>query len=361
MENKKIGFEQFATAAAVSVFSPISRLLPKSALETAGRACWLGPLLAFLPLLGICFAVRSLLKGEERGLFGALEATLGKCLGRIVAAIMFLWIIFYGGFLIRSGAERYLSAVYKNGKLWFFVITIAGSAMIAALGRLASTVRLAQLAARILGAAVAVLAVLGAADLKTQNLLPVNLAESGAIALSALPALNVGCSWVFLGFISGAVAPGGRGGKSIVKWAVYALLIMLAVTVLTVGILGPQVASSQQYPFFVLISNLKLFNIIERIEPMAVLLWMLTDFVFIALLMMSAGEAVHCLLPYPGRRGLTAACAAAMTASAFFAVGDIVTFAFISERLVPVVNLFFSAIFLPFLALIKNLKKRGKK
>ena len=63
MTEGKITFRQFAAAAAVSTFSPISRLLPKSGLEVAGKACWMGPLLAFLPVLGLCFAVKSLLRG----------------------------------------------------------------------------------------------------------------------------------------------------------------------------------------------------------------------------------------------------------------------------------------------------------
>ena len=77
MKENKIGFSQFAAAAAVSAFSPISRMLPKAVLETAGRACWTVPLLCFLPLLGFCFALKLL--GFEELVLPALMVLAMPC------------------------------------------------------------------------------------------------------------------------------------------------------------------------------------------------------------------------------------------------------------------------------------------
>lgn len=345
----------------VSTFSPISRLLPKVGLEIAGRACWIGPLLAFLPLLCLCFLIKNLLAGEERGLCGALETALGKWAGRIVSVLLGLWIIFYGGFLIRSGAERYLSTVYKDEALWFYLITIGGTALIAALGRVRSISRMAQLCAAIVGAALIILFALGLPDIKKYYLLPVNVLEGGHIAASALPALNVATSWVFLSFLSGYVMPESYKKRTLVKWAAYIIVMIEIVVVATVGALGPKLSESQPYPFFVLISNLKVFNIFERIEPVTVMIWVLTDFVFIAMLMMSSGEIGKNIAGGRSRRWPVLVSAALMIVVSFVITGNAFEFAFVSEKLIPIVNLSLAAVIMPVLCLIKKIKKEEKR
>jgi len=345
----------------VSTFSPISRMLPKSGLEVAGKACWVAPLLSFLPLLVLCSVMKSLLREEERGLCGALELTLGKWAGRVAALILGAWVVFYGGFLVRSGAERYISTVYKDEKLWVFIFTIAGVALAGALGSVRSMARMAQLCAAIVGFTLIILLVLGLPDMKKHYLLPVNVLDAKSIAASSLPVFNVATSWVFIAFLSGHVRRGSRQRGAVLRWSAYIIMLMLVVIVSTVGVLGPGLSESQQYPFFALISNLKVFNIFERIEPVTVMIWVLTDFVFIALLMMSAGEVGRCVTGCRSRTLPVLIAAAGMIAVAFVITKSAFEFVFVSYKLIPLVNLGVAAILMPVLAVIKKVKKVEKR
>jgi len=361
VREEKITFSQFAAAAAVSAFSPISRLLPKSALEVAGKSAWVAPLLSFLPLLLLCTILKGLLRDEECGLCGALESALGKWAGRVIAVILGAWVIFYGGFLIRSGAERYISTVYKDEKLWVFIFTIALVALVGALGSVRSISRMAQICAAIVGSTMVILLMLGLPDMERYYLLPVNALDAGRIGASMLPVFNVATSWVLLTFLSGYVRPGSRCRGSILRWSAYIIMLMLVVIVATVGVLGPEMSESQQYPFFVLISNLKVFNIFERIEPVTVMIWVLTDFVFVAMLMMSAGEVGRNVTGCRSRALPVFVSAAAMIAVAFVITKSAFEFVFVSYKLIPIVNLVVAAFFMPMLAIIKKLKKDKKR
>ena len=361
MKENKIGFSQFAAAAAVSAFSPISRMLPKAVLETAGRACWTVPLLCFLPLIGFCFALKLLLEGEERGLCGALESVLGKWAGRIAALLLGGWVIFYGAFLIRSGAERYISTVYKDEELWVFVLTVGGVALAGALGSVRAIARMGQLGAAIVGAIVVVLLVLALPDMEKHYLLPLSVRNAGGVAAALPSAFNAATGWVFVAFLSGHVCEGSRRRGAIVRWCAYIIMLMLIVIIATVGVLGPNVAGSQRYPFFALISNLKVFNLLERIEPVTVMIWVLTDFVFIALLMMAVGEVGRHAVGMKSGRPAVLIAAAAMMGCAFPVGRDAFSFDFVSFVLVPAVNLVIAAVFLPILAIIKKLKKDKKR
>ena len=361
MKENKIGFSQFAAAAAVSAFSPVSRMLPKTVLETAGRACWIAPLLCFLPLLAFCSALRLLLEGEERGLCGALESVLGKWAGRVTALLLGGWVIFYGGFLIRSGAERYISTVYKDEELWVFVLTVGGTALAGALGSVRALARMGQLGATLVGVVAVVLLTLALPDMEKHYLLPLSVRDVGGAAVSLLPAFNAATGWVFVAFLAGYVREGSRRRGAIVRWCAYIIMLMLIVIVATVGVLGPNVAGSQRYPFFALISNLKVFNLLERIEPVTVMIWVLTDFVFIALLMMSAGEVGRNVVGMKSRRPAVLVAAVGMMVPAFLVSRDAFTFTFESYTLVPAVNLVVAAVLLPILAIIKKLKKDKKR
>lgn len=310
-------------------------------------------------LLGL--AAKSLLKDEPRGLCGALEGVLGRRAGRIASLTLGLWTAFYGGFLIRSGAERYISTVYKDEQLWVFVFTIGGVALAAALGRVRSAARMGQVCAAIIGGVLVLLLLLGMPDVKKHYLLPVNPLDAGYIAVSALPVLNTATGWVFLCFLSGYIVPGSCRKRTLVKWAAYIVMLAEAVTVGTVGVLGPETAESLRYPFFALISDLRVFNIFERIEPVTVMIWVLTDMVFIALLMMSAGEVGRSAVGSRSRRWPVVTAALLMMAVAFVIGGDAFSLVTLSERLIPGINLLIAVILLPVLALIKKVKKVEKR
>ena len=62
------------------------------------------------------------------------------------------------------------------------------------------------------------------------------------------------------------------------------------VTVLTVAALSPRLAAAAGSPFFVAIRDLSLFGFIERIESVAITLWVLSDILWLAVLLAGAGE-----------------------------------------------------------------------
>ncbi len=361
MKENKISVGQFASIAAVSAFVPISRVMPGMGLRIAGESCWIGVLLTFLPLLAVCFSFKSLLSGEDRGLCGAFETVLGKWPGKILSVLIAAWMIFYGGFLVRSGAERYISTVYKNGQLWVFIITIVGVSLVAALGRVCSLSRMAQICAAILGAALLFIFFLSTQDMKKHYLLPLNIMDSGRIGLSVLPALNAATSWVFIGFLSGYVRPQPKSKSVLVKWAAYIIIVMEIVVVAAVGVIGPELAESQQYPFYTLISNLKIFNILERIEPVAVVIWVLTYFVYIAALIMAVGEVGRNVVGSKKRSCFVVLAAVGMVVVAGVVAGNSFALAPLSETIVPLVNLVFAVILVPIFSIIKKKKKDEKR
>ena len=74
-----MSFRQYMAAVGVSLFSPVTRLLPKAVLEPAGFSGWIAPLAALPLLLGLVWLMGRLLtlEGRKVGLGDALLARLG--------------------------------------------------------------------------------------------------------------------------------------------------------------------------------------------------------------------------------------------------------------------------------------------
>ena len=360
MRDDTVSFRQFAVTGALLTLSPASRLLPAAALKLGGRSSWLAAVPAFGALLLLLLAAKVLLKGSG-SLFAVLEETLGHIGGRAATVLICLWLSFYCGFILRSGAERLLSTVYESGTLWFFLLSMAAAALVPALCRVSTAARAAELSALVLMPVLLLLFCFALPEVKGEYLLPVDPTEAGGVAAAALPMLDACTLWVYLGFLGKYQKKKSFSSAAALRWAALAMAAALLTFLCTVGILGPESAKRQQYPFFVMVSNIRFFNVLERVEPLIVLIWVLTDQALLSMLLLSAAEGLRDSFGLNSRRVPALACAALMTLCSFLLVGNAFELEPLSERAIPIVNLCLTVPGLLLLLLIKKVKKGEKK
>ena len=130
-----------------SMISPLFRQVPRSVLAWAGA--WTVPAVlvgvgAFLLTVAAAGALWSRW-GRGEGLGEALLRSLGNGVGRAVLALYTLWFSFYAGFVLRSGAERFVSAVYTEMPVALLMAVLMLPVVTAALGRGKVLARCAEL------------------------------------------------------------------------------------------------------------------------------------------------------------------------------------------------------------------------
>ena len=361
MREDTVTLQQYMATAFVALFSPMSRLLPKAAVEIAGASGWVAPLLAWLPLAGLMALMHYLLRfeGKSVGLGEALCRSLGHFPGKAACLLLGAWLVFYGGFLLRSGAERLIATVYPSAGPGFFIPVTLGLCTLAAAGKLRHAFRCGTVVLLLFGSALLLIYVLALPSLKAEYIWPLRLAKPGRLALSALPAMDVLSPWVYFSFLRGRVGEDeralSRGLRGLAVTALGGLLLLVS----TLGVLGPELAKEQQYPFFIMIKNLTVFHVIQRIEPLVVTVWLMTDFVCVTLVLLSAAQALSCV--FPGKRSRYALlCGPGMLVLSFAAVPDARSLALLSNLVVPGVNLSISFVFLPFVGLLKLCTKKSE-
>ena len=364
-ERDTMTFRQYLAACCASMFAPLSRLLPKAAIGIAGFSGWLAPLFAALPLLLLVLSQHRLLQadGETVGLAEALQRRMGRIAGKTLIVLLVLWLVFYGGFLLRSGAERLLSTVYHSGRLAFFLPALMALSTVFAAGQLRTAGRCATVLLLLFAAALTLVFLLAVPAVHPENLWPPELMRCGEIAAAALPVMDVLSPWVYFSFLRGRVTEDGRSLRQGVFGMVRMLLLAFLFLFSTIGILGAELCQQLQYPFFTMTKNLTLFHVMERFDALVVVLWLMTDYVCVGMVLMSASEACCSVFGKGKRRRFVLPLAALMLSDAFLLATDAFRFTLFSDRVVPAVNLGLAFVLLPSVSLLpaKKISKNFKK
>ena len=354
-----MNFRQYAAAVGVSLFSPVTRLLPKAVLEPAGFSGWLAPLAALPLLLGLAWLIERLLTAEGRrvGLAEALIARLGPLAGRMAAGALVVWLLFYGGVVLRFGSERILSTVYPGSALPLFLGGGLVLSLVFALGQIRWAGRSARVTALFFALLLALVFAAALPSLHWDYLWPPEAVGWPALGRAALSAADVLSPWVWFGFLRDRVTEEGAPFPRAARGLALACLLTALFLLTTVGDLGPELALRQQFPFYVMVKNLRLLNLLERFDAVIVVLWMMTDHVLLGMLLLSASAALQRLTGRARRETWAALCALGMLLCAVFCAPNAFRLAWYSEKLIPAVNLCLAFVFLPLTCLLPPKKE----
>lgn len=361
----RISPRQLTALAFVSALSPLIRRFPRSLAERAGHAAWLAVPLSILPVLPL-LAVTFLLfrrRGTDVGGAQLLSALLGRTAGRVLCGLYGLWFVFYAAFLLRSGAERFITTVYNGAGPALFVCVTALLCALAAAGRLLPLGRMAMLVRPLMCALIVLIALLTVKDLDPALLLPVSGAELVPCGIAALETANI-LSVVFLfGFFADRLTRPLQL-RDAAPWLGALLGIIALMTVGCLGMFGAELTAKMRYPYFMLVRDLSVLGALERLEPVAVALWVFPDFLLLSALLRLgaetlrvcfAGQSAHSS-PLP--RALPLVCTVAAAAAALALPGELTAFRVLSETLVPLLSAVFGFGPLPLLLLAAALRER---
>ena len=299
---------QLRTLLSVALLSPILRLIPGAAALQGGKAAWLGPLAA-LPLLLLYVRFLKRLRGamqEGESLPELTLRALGNRAGRPVLLALGGWLLLYGGFVLRSGADRFLITVFSHSSAEVFVISMGLLALLAALGPMQSLVRVARMIAPVMFATLLLILLAALGGLDPAELWPLTLLDTEALLRGAVPSLDILAFGLAAScFFRAGPAQDPARNPTPGLWLLGMALLMTAVGAGIQGRFGPALSARLSVPFFTLVRNLVFFQSMERMEALVVALWIFPDFLLTGL---TLHAAQHCLRlaigkpPQPGEK-----------------------------------------------------------
>ncbi len=283
----KITRRQLGATMFVCLLSPAIRLLPLRSVQLSGKSAWVSPVITLTAgILYVCL-IENFMKSRRdgEGLGELVLKSLGSRVGRIFLGLFAVWFTLYSGFMLRSASERMLSAIYPNGSTVIFSVVTLAAAVLAAYGKVKSIARTGQVFALIILAVLTMTIVFSLKDIKISYLLPVTYKDAGKILLASLPELDIVGGYAYFLFMGDHLIRSDRDRATSIRWMVTLGVAIFFIEFVTIGTLSAENIVNIKSPFFIMIRNMVIFGIIERIEAVIIALWVLTDFLFIAALL----------------------------------------------------------------------------
>ncbi len=288
---------QFTAIVFISLLPPMIRRFPRVLAERAGNMSWLaGPLaIPALALGALLFWLLYRNFGKNTGYDTLLQSLLGPFFGALAVGIYTLWMLFYAGFLLRSGAMRFVSTIYPDALPGLFLLTMALACTAAACGSLKALGRTALLLRPLLAVLPVAVFVLTLKDADFQLLLPLTGSDPLPLLHCGLEAANLFGVAVILSFSAGHIGDGPLRLRDWLGWAGLVLGIVSLITAGCIAMFGPQLTARLRHPFFMLTRDVTILGALERVEPLAVAVWVFADFILISTLLWISGERLRCV------------------------------------------------------------------
>ncbi len=369
------GRRQLLALAAVIFLSPALRLFPAGPARVLGRAAWISPLAAapLLLLYGWFLFKLMAARREGEGLADLSLRILGEKPGRAVLCLFSVWLLLYAGFVLRSGADRFITTIYPLSAPPFFTLCMGAAALVGALGSCRSLVRVAKLVLPIVLGVIVLILFFSLFGVDKSNLLPVTRQDLAPVPLlqGSLSVADVISVALYLTcFLAGPMPKKEDRLPSFLLWLGLICLLLTAVSVAVVGSFGAELTARLTRPFFSLVRNLVFFSSLGRIEALVVALWVFPDFLLVSLLLFAAQYCLRLAagyrpsyqaqrrLDFSGGRWTIWLCGAAAILCGLLIARDPASLSFWSETLIPLLNLSFAFLLLPLLWAAGRLRKR---
>lgn len=283
LSKDKISIRQVMLLFLSATLSPAIRLFPHNTSKTAGRAGWLAPVAAVIPLIIIIFIVNSFYKqGKIKSLADVYTDILGNLAGKIVVVFYHLWILFLDALYVRYYAERLLSTTMSKTSN-IFLISIMLILVFYATRKGLKTIAIANdVFFNIFLVIFSFVFITAIPMIKYNNVMSVSYLDIWPVMKSSTTIFGVWGYYLFFFFLGNKI----KDTQNLVKTSLQGIGIKFVLTILglimTIGSFGSLMISHNPIPFFAVVRNISLFGVIERIESIIISVWVITDFILIA-------------------------------------------------------------------------------
>ena len=359
-----ISSRQLMTLTFVSMLSPFLRLVPATIAHHAGSAAWISSILSIFPVLFLTALIERILKTFPHfmGFSTVIPRILGSFIGKTVVFLWSVWLVFHSGFLLRSGADRFIATIYPNSTPTVFILITILLCTVAAFGHIIPLARSSELFRPLLIFVIVLVLGFTVEDVEPTFLLPATKSHIPGI-LSGLPlaAEAVSVALVNTAFLAKYVRREEKQPR-ILPWLIGVTVLNTALCAISVGSLGKTYTSALAYPFFIMARDLSVLSGVERIEALVVGLWLLPDFVLITVELIIASDNLLELFgkseSIPAKRICILSAAALASLVAFRIAPNSQAMYQWSEKIIPAIHLSWAYLVIPLLWITSRIHRK---
>lgn len=280
---EKISIRQAIILFLMFVYSVSIRIFPAYSAKAAGRAGWLSPVPAVLPFICLVYIIQALFKNDrEASLSDIIYKTLGKFFGTVLLLLNLIWQLIALGIIVRNFAERFLSSLLPSTPPGFFTATMLAVVFFTLRGGIVNISRTAEFLFILITGIFIVLFVLSIPNFEIINLFPVTYYDALPILQASYSNIGMWSIFTFIFFFADKVSNKEQIKRFGLQSTAYLAIMALMLLIQTIGTYGYSVIERVPLAYSFVIKSISVLDTIERIESIAVVSWVIADFITIS-------------------------------------------------------------------------------
>jgi spore germination protein (amino acid permease) len=224
-------------------------------------------------------------KEKNANLSDIFFKVLGNIPGRVLLSLYLIWMMVLLGLYVRYFAERFLTSLIPNTPMAFFTITILAVVFYAVRGGIVQLTRTFEFLFLVFSAGFVILFLLTIPNIEVLNLFPVTYYDVLPLAKSTYAILGIWGYFTFIFFFGDKISDKEHIKRFGLQGAVYLVITALMLLIQTIGVYGYTIIERVSMPYFLVAKCISVLKTLERIESVALALWIIVDFVIISVLM----------------------------------------------------------------------------
>jgi len=287
-------------------FTPALRIIPSTTAAIAKQAAWFSPALSFVLLIPVIFALKSVfMKYQDKSFTEILEIIFGRFIGKMAGIGYILFILALTAINTRSTSDQLVLSICPHVKPDYFILAmLVLIAFSVYKGGFTVIARMGEILLPVFVSAFLLLCCLAGQNIKLSRILPI-------CGLDFLPVLKASAfvggveAHLPLMFLLGNfINNKEKIGRTCMRTAVVYTLLLIILLVTVVGSLGAETTADAPLPFMTAVKLISVFQSIERIEPIIVMLWIFSDYLLISVLLLSLLNMLQSLCKLSNTRNL---------------------------------------------------------
>jgi spore germination protein (amino acid permease) len=287
--NGKISLRQAMFLFLVITYTPVLRIVPISASAIAKQAAWLAPVASFALALPVIVALKSIFtKHQDKSFTEILEVVFGRLVGKMVTLVYILFFIMLTAINSNSISEQLTLSLYTSVNPSLFVIVmLAIIAFSVYKGGLTVVARMGEIILPVLVVSFLLICALAGQNIKLHRLTPVSYLDIVPAVKASFSVSGVQGHLPMLFLLGNFINNKDKIAKYCTLTALIFMFLIISLLVTVIGSLGAETTANAPLSFLTTVKLVSLFESIERIEPVVVMLWILSDFVLVSVLLIT--------------------------------------------------------------------------
>ncbi|MDF2865748.1 MAG: gerKB4 [Clostridia bacterium] len=293
-DNGKISVKQSMIFIIIIFCAPAIRYIPLFTAQQAKQAAWISPLIAIVfEIIYMLVWTGFIKRYASKSYIDIIKDTVGKLLGNIICIMYFLWITFLLSYNVRMYSERIVTTAMPGVSI-FIVL----GAMLLIVGYIVKNgiitlAKMAELFFIALSLIFIVYNVLILPKVELQNIFPITYKDAFPIFKANFGIIAIFAYNILIFIFNDKIEHNGDFKKLSMKTIIILSIISFLVIIIPLSVFGWSILVKMPIPYINTMTEISLFDVIERIESGIIMFWIISDFVLIATFIYTAMHIIR--------------------------------------------------------------------